>query len=155
MNDVQSRTGPGKRITLHFSVALSDGQLVDSTKAGNPATFTWGDGSLLPGFEAAVEGLKVGDRRSVYLTPEQAFGPWNESNVQRFPPEQFAGMELSIGLMVSFADAARSELPGVVTAIEDTCVTIDFNHPLAGRDLNFDVEIINVVDAASESIVLK
>ena len=149
------RVGPGSRITLHFSVSLADGALIDTTKNGNPATFTFGDGSLLEGFEQSILSLKVGDRRSVFLTAEQGFGPYNEDNVQRFPGSQFADMALEPGLVISFADAARAELPGVVKEITDEWVWVDFNHPLAGRELTFEVEIINIVDADSASVSLQ
>jgi FKBP-type peptidyl-prolyl cis-trans isomerase SlpA len=155
MTDIERRVGPGKRVTLHFSVSLSDGRLVDTTKSGDPATYVFGDGSLLEGFEQSILGLKVGDRRSVFITPDQGFGPYNEDNLQRFPVSQFAGMALEEGLVVSFADAARAELPGVVKEVSAEWVWVDFNHPLAGRDLNFEVEIINIVDADSASVRLQ
>lgn len=154
MNDESRRIGPGARVTLHFSVSLADGQLLDTTKNGNPAEFTFGDGNLIAGFETGLVGLKTGDRRSLFLTPEQAFGERNDANMQTFPRSQFRHMELSPGLVVSFADAAKAELPGVVTEFDDEKVVIDFNHPLAGRELNFEVEIINVVDAGSSTVKL-
>ena len=154
MNDDNRRIGPGTRVTLHFSVSLADGQLLDTTKNGNPAEFTFGDGNLIAGFETGLVGLKAGDRRSLFLTPEQAFGERNEANIQRFPRSNFKGMDLSPGLVVSFADAAKAELPGMVVEFDDDAVMVDFNHPLAGRDLNFEVEIINVVDAGSTTIQL-
>lgn len=154
MSEESRRIGPGTRVTLHFSVSLSDGQLLDTTKNGNPAEFTYGDGNLITGFETGLIGLKAGDRRSLFLTPEQAFGERNDANVQAFPRSQFRGMELTQGLVVSFADAAKAELPGMVVEFDDDRVVVDFNHPLAGRDLNFDVEIINVVDAGSATIQL-
>lgn len=155
MNDESRRIGPGARITLHFSVSLADGQLLDSTKGGKPAEFTFGDGSLIAGFESGLEGLKVGDRRSLFLKAEQAFGERNEGNLQRFSRSTFKGMDLMPGLVVSFADASKAELPGVVSEIIDDVVVVDFNHPLAGRDLNFEVEIINVVDADSATVKLQ
>lgn len=154
MNEENRRIGPGTRVTLHFSVSLADGHLLDTTKNGNPAEFTFGDGNLIAGFESGLVGLKAGDRRSLFLTPEQAFGERNEANIQTFPRSHFRGMELSPGLVVSFADAAKAELPGMVVEFDDDKVVVDFNHPLAGRDLNFEVEIINVVDAGSATIQL-
>jgi len=80
----------------------------------------------------------------VQVQPEQGFGQPNPQNVQIMPRSQFEGMELSEGLLVIFNDAANAELPGVVKAFDDKQVTIDFNHPLAGKVLDFDVEIIEV-----------
>ena len=142
MTDV--RIGPDKQVTLHFALKLDNGDVVDSTFDKNPATFKVGDGNLLPGFEQAIYGLKAGDKRSLPISPEQGFGQGNPQNVQVMPRSQFQDMELSEGLLVIFNDAANAELPGVVKAFDDNQVTIDFNHPLAGKALSFDVEIIEV-----------
>lgn len=137
--------GPDRRITLHFSVSLMDGSVLDTTREAEPATFVWGDGSLLPGFEKAILGLKPGDERSVYLSPEQGFGERNPDNVQPFRDNTFdPSVELVPGTVVNFSDASGAELPGVISAVEDGWVTVDFNHPLAGRELTFSVEIIDV-----------
>jgi len=140
----EQRIGPDKEVTLHFALKLDNGELVDSTFDKQPATFKVGDGNLLPGFEAALFGLKAGDKRSLRVEPEQGFGQPNPQNVQRMPRSQFQEMELSEGLLVIFNDAANTELPGVVKAFDEAQVTIDFNHPLAGKTLSFEVEIIAV-----------
>jgi FKBP-type peptidyl-prolyl cis-trans isomerase SlpA len=131
-------------VTLHFALKLDNGDVVDSTFDKKPATFKVGDGNLLPGFEQAIYGLKAGDKRSLSISPEQGFGQGNPQNIQIMPRSQFQDMELSEGLLVIFNDAANAELPGVVKAFDDSQVTIDFNHPLAGKALSFDVEIIEV-----------
>lgn len=140
----EQRIGPDKEVTLHFALSLENGDVVDSTFDKKPATFKVGDGNLLPGFEQQLYGLKAGDKRTLQIAPEQGFGQVNPQNVQVMPRSQFAGMELSEGLMVSFQDAARTELPGVVKTFDDNQVTVDFNHPLAGKTLTFEVEIIDV-----------
>ncbi|WP_298190996.1 peptidylprolyl isomerase [uncultured Pseudomonas sp.] len=140
----EQRIGPDKEVTLHFALKLDNGDVVDSTFDKKPATFKVGDGNLLPGFEQAIYGLKAGDKRSLEISPEQGFGQGNPQNVQVMPRSQFQDMELSEGLLVIFNDAANAELPGVVKAFDDSQVTIDFNHPLAGKALSFDVEIIEV-----------
>lgn len=142
MTDV--RIGPDREVTLHFALKLDSGDVVDSTFEKKPATFKVGDGNLLPGFEQAIYGLKAGDKRSLSISPEQGFGQGNPQNVQVMPRSQFQDMELSEGLLVIFNDAANAELPGVVKAFDDNQVTIDFNHPLAGKALSFEVEIIEV-----------
>ncbi|WXL25102.1 peptidylprolyl isomerase [Ectopseudomonas mendocina] len=136
--------GPDRQVTLHFALKLESGDVVDSTFDKNPATFKVGDGNLLPGFEQAMFGLKAGDKRSIAISPEQGFGQGNPQNVQVIPRNQFEGMDLSEGLLVIFNDAANTELPGVVKSFTDETVVVDFNHPLAGKALSFDVEIIDV-----------
>lgn len=142
MTDI--RIGPDREVTLHFALKLESGDVVDSTFDKQPATFTFGDGNLLPGFELALQGLKAGDKRSLRIEPDHGFGQPNPQNVQVMPRGQFEGMELSEGLMVIFQDAAKGELPGVVSQFDDQQVTIDFNHPLAGKALTFEVEILDV-----------
>ncbi|MHA6495293.1 FKBP-type peptidyl-prolyl cis-trans isomerase [Pseudomonas borbori] len=140
----EQRIGPDKQVTLHFALKLENGDVVDSTFDKQPATFKVGDGNLLPGFEQAIYGLKAGDKRCLSITPEQGFGQGNPQNIQVMPRSQFQDMELSEGLLVIFNDAANAELPGVVKSFDDSQVTVDFNHPLAGKALSFDVEIIDV-----------
>jgi FKBP-type peptidyl-prolyl cis-trans isomerase SlpA len=140
--------GPGTRVTLHFSLSLPDGQLVDSNFEGSPATFTVGDGKLLKGFEQALFGLREGAQEELTIKPEAGFGAHNPNNLQIIPRSEFEPeLELSEGLMLSFADAKNTELPGVVVDFNDEEVTIDFNHPLAGRDITFKVAILHIEPA--------
>jgi FKBP-type peptidyl-prolyl cis-trans isomerase SlpA len=133
------------KVTLHFSLALENGDLVDSTFGHKPATFTMGDGSLLPGFEKHLPGLNVGEKHSFLIPQQDGFGAVNPQNIQLFKRSIFASnVELAEGLIVSFADAAGAELPGVVKKISDNEVEVDFNHPLAGHEITFTVEIIHV-----------
>ncbi|WPP43843.1 FKBP-type peptidyl-prolyl cis-trans isomerase [Pseudomonas sp. AN-1] len=143
----EQRIGPERQVTLHFAIKLESGDVVDSTFDKSPAVFKVGDGNLLPGFEQALYGLKAGDKRSIAIEPEHGFGQPNPQNVQVMPRGNFEGMELSEGLLIIFNDAANAELPGVVRQFDDAQVTIDFNHPLAGKRLTFDVEIVDVQPA--------
>jgi FKBP-type peptidyl-prolyl cis-trans isomerase SlpA len=135
----------GKQVTLHFALKLNDGQVVDSTFEKEPATLVVGDGNLPEGFEALLVGLDAGAKQSFVIAPENAFAQKNPNNVQHMKRSDFgADMELEVGLMISFADANGAELPGVIKEVHDNLVIVDFNHPLAGEELTFDVEIINV-----------
>ena len=135
----------GMEVTLNFAIKMSDGKLVDSNFDTKPATFTVGDGNLLAGFEEVLMGLTAGEEGSFNLAPEKAFGQPNPNNVQSFKKDQFADdMELQPGLMISFADANKAELPGVVKSVLENEVIVDFNHPLAGETLDFEVKIIDV-----------
>jgi FKBP-type peptidyl-prolyl cis-trans isomerase SlpA len=133
------------RVTLHFALLLEDGSVVDSTFDRQPASLVMGDGNLLPGFEATLLGLVAGDEREFMVLPENAFGQPNPLNVQYFKRSDFgADMQLEEGLIISFADAARAELPGVIKNVTATEVMVDFNHPLAGKTLRFNVKILEV-----------
>ena len=139
------KIGPGTRVTLNFALKLSDGQVIDSNFDADPVEFEMGDGKLMPGFEAALEGMAAGDHVTIEISAEDAFGSHNDDNVQVFAIEQFPeDTDLEIGSMFSFADAAGGEVPGVISEISDERVTVDFNHPLAGKDLLFEVRIHGV-----------
>jgi len=135
----------GTRVFLNFSLTLEDGAEVDSNFGGEPVNFAIGDGSLLPGFEKLLLGMRPGERKLFTVPPEDAFGQPNENNVQRVPRADFEeGIDLELGLVCSFADAAGGEVPGMIVGFDDEVVTVDFNHPLAGRSILFDVHIHRV-----------
>lgn len=137
--------GPGTKITLHFALQLDNGELVDTNFERDPATFTVGDGNLLPGFEKALFGMLEGEHKTLVIRPEDGFGQRNPNNIQEIARSQFSpDLELSEGLMLSFADAQKTELPGVVVSFDEDVVVVDFNHPLAGRDILFEVAILKI-----------
>ncbi|MFT7286844.1 MAG: FKBP-type peptidyl-prolyl cis-trans isomerase SlpA [Halieaceae bacterium] len=137
--------GEGTRVFLNFALTLEDGAEVDSNFGTEAVAFAFGDGSLLPGFERLLLGMEPGERRLFRVPPEDAFGQPNENNVQCIARAHFDdSIELQPGLLCSFADAAGGELPGVIAAFDDAEVTVDFNHPLAGHIIVFDVHIHRV-----------
>ncbi len=144
--DSQLKVGPNTEITLHFALCLGDGSEIDSTFTKQPATFRFGDGSLLPGFEAAMTGLTVGSRETFSIPPEHGFGERNPKNMHQLPKSQFPkDMALTEGVMVDFATGPSGySLPGVVKEVGVEQILVDFNHPLAGRELAFTVEIIDI-----------
>ena len=133
--------GPGTRVTLKFSLSLIDGQTIDQV---DKASFVVGDGSLLPGFESAIFGMRKGESASLDIEAKNGFGDPNEDNVHKMKKINFDDMDLVEGLVVSFKDGEGNGLPGVVKEIDGDLVTVDFNHPLAGKDLLFQVEIFSV-----------
>jgi FKBP-type peptidyl-prolyl cis-trans isomerase SlpA len=148
MNTSEPTVGEGTRVFLNFSLALEDGEEVDSNFDRDPVDFAVGDGSLLPAFERCLFGMRAGQRERFSVLPEDAFGQHNVNNVQVMPREHFkTDTDIEIGMMFSFADAAGGELPGVVVALDESEVTVDFNHPLAGRTIVFDVHIHRVEPA--------
>lgn len=138
----------GTRVYLNFSISLEDGSEVDSNFGGEPVDFVIGDGSLLAGFERALFGMSAGQRQLFTVEPENAFGQPNDNNVQMLSRDQFDDdIDLEIGLVFSFADASGGELPGMVISFDEEEVTVDFNHPLSGRTILFDVLIHRVEPA--------
>ena len=148
MSFVDVPVSEGTRVYLNFSVSLEDGSEVDTNFGGDPVEFVIGDGSLLPGFERLLFGMSAGDRQVFTVSPEDAFGQPNDNNLQYMDRDQFDDdIDLEIGLVFSFADAAGGELPGMVIAFDEEEVTVDFNHPLAGRTILFDALIHRVEPA--------
>ena len=148
MSTMNVPVSEGTRVYLNFSVSLEDGSEVDSNFGGDPVDFVVGDGSLLPGFERLIFGMSAGDRQMFTVAPENAFGQPNDNNLQYLPRDQFDDdMELEIGLVFSFADASGGELPGMIIACDEEEVTVDFNHPLSGRTILFDVLVHRVEPA--------
>lgn len=148
------RINDGAQVDLHFSVAIENGAEIDNTRGRDePVNLTIGDGNLLPGFEKALFGLRAGDRRTVSLPPEDAFGPWNPENVQRFDTVKFEQTPV-VGHMIEFEDKAKTNLFGIVKSVGEDITEIDFNHPLAGKNITFEVEIFKVTPAGQQGIKL-
>ena len=143
MSETPLTVGEETKVTLHFSLGLATGDLIDSNFESEPATFVFGDGSLLPGFEQPLVGMAAGSEATFTIGPEHAFGQHNESNVQAVGRANFADEELEEGMVFSFMNG-DGELPGVVLEINDDEVIVDFNHPLAGQTITFSVKIVEV-----------
>lgn len=136
------------QVIMHFDLKLSDGSAADSTRVNKkPAKLVMGDGSLTPNFEACLLGLSAGDKKSFELAPDDAFGQPNPDNIHHMDRSRFgADMALEEGMIMAFSQPDGSEVPGIIRSIAGDSVTVDFNHPLAGQTVIFDVEIIDVVN---------
>ena len=133
-------------VILHFDLKLEDGSAADSTRVNNkPAKLQMGDGSLTANFEACLLGLKKGDKQSFTLAADDAFGKPNPDNIHHMDRSRFAaGTPVEPGTIIAFSQPDGSEIPGIVRESAGDSVTIDFNHPLAGQTVIFDVEILDV-----------
>jgi len=148
MCDMNYPISPRSTVTLHLSLALEDGTVAETTFEDEPLTFIMGDGTLVEGLELGLYGLKAGARQRLVLQPEQAFGLHDPGKRHQLARAEFpADMELEPGVIVGFDTPAGEELPGTIVSLTDETVLVDFNHPLAGRVVVFEVEIIEVVPA--------
>lgn len=139
------RIARGSRVRLHYSIALEDGTVADSSFGEEPLALVLGDGTLQHGLEQALLGLAAGERRSFQLDPWHAFGYRDPDAVHVMPRAEFPpDMDLTPGNVVGFTTPAGDELAGIVKAVEGEAVTIDFSHPLAGHEITFTVEILAV-----------
>lgn len=135
----------GSEVLMNFTITLEDGTVADTTEGEEPLRFIMGDQTLIEGLELALYGLKVGDKQSLKIDPENAYGYPDPENVHAMSREDFpSDMELDKGVIVAFATPDGDEFPGMVMEVGDKQVTVDFNHPLAGHQITFDVEILEV-----------
>ncbi|MFC0116402.1 FKBP-type peptidyl-prolyl cis-trans isomerase [Pseudoalteromonas xiamenensis] len=138
--------GANSEVVFHFSVKLSDGSAADSTKVHDkPAKLVMGDGSLTANFEKCLLGLKQGDNKSFELQPQDAFGMPNPDNIYYVDRSKFSvEVEPKVGAIIAFTQPDGTDLPGIVRDVAGDSVTVDFNHPLAGQVVTFEVDILEV-----------
>lgn len=133
----------GSEVTFHYQLTV-DSKLVDSSPAGSPLTYVQGSGQMIPGLEEQMKGLKKGSKKKFSVPPEKGYGPVNPQAFQNVPLKSFRKAKgLKVGTIVS-GKFSGSPIQARVIAIEDKNVTLDLNHPLAGKTLQFDVEVLKV-----------
>jgi peptidylprolyl isomerase len=141
-----SKPQAGDTVRVHYTGTLEDGTQFDSSRGADPMEFALGQGQLIAGFENAVAGLVAGESCTVTLTPEDAYGESNAEMIQNVPRKLMPeGVELEPGMVLQGqADDGRVDNFTVVSFTEDT-VTLDANHPLAGKSLTFEIELVEIV----------
>jgi len=140
------KIGENSEVVFHFSIKLEDGSAADSTKVHNkPAKLVMGDGSLTANFEKCLLGLSAGDEKSFKLAPEDAFGMPNPDNIYYVERSKFGSdTPAEVGAIIAFTQPDGTDLPGLIREVAGDSVTVDFNHPLAGQHVEFEVEILEV-----------
>ena len=134
-------------VKINYTLTV-DGAVVDTSTGKEPLSFIQGNKMIIPGLEEALAGLKKGDKKQVTVSPEKGYGVLNAAAQQKVPLKSFNDTKsLKVGMMVRGINA-NSPMQAKVLAITKKNVTLDFNHPLAGKTLNFDVEVMNVESAA-------
>lgn len=136
----------GSRVLMHFSITLEDGTIAETTRDDNePHEFTLGDGTMIDGLELALIGLKAGDQQTIRIGPEDAFGYPDQDSIHWMDRSEFGDtMELKRGVIIGFTTPSGEELPGLVLMVEDDRVKVDFNHPMAGHEITFETEILEI-----------
>lgn len=143
---MSDRVTPNSFVTLHYRLATADDTELVSTFDASPATLQLGSGELAPPLEACLEGLPVGERHVFLLEPEQAFGPHNPQLVQRMARKELPGDgKIEVHALVEFAAPDGSRFAGLVRELDGDSALIDFNHPLAGKSIRFEVEVVGVL----------
>lgn len=133
----------GSTVSMNYTLKVDD-KVVDSSQGREPLTYVQGSGQIIPGLEEQLTGLKKGDKRHVTVEPEKAYGVADPRAVQKVPKKAFQEADkMQVGDVVT-GKVNDQEFQATITAISDKEVTLDLNHPLAGKTLNFDIEIVDV-----------
>ncbi len=145
MNDEKQITADGEAL-VHITITLKDGTVADSTKVNAvPSIVRLGDDSLSETIQQNLIGLKAGDCKKFEVSPEQGFGLPNPANIHTLNKTDFPDtIKLQAGIIVEFEQMNGQAMPGTIRNVEDDKVTVDFNHPLCGQDLLFEVEVVEV-----------
>ncbi len=134
----------GDVVAIHYKGQLDDGSVFDSSEGREPLEFKIGANQVIPGFEAAVLGLDLGQSRTTRIEPDQAYGPRRDEMLITVGKERFPeGMDIESGQEFQL-DGGSGDMPVVVTEVTETTVTLDGNHPLAGKSLTFHIELVSV-----------
>lgn len=142
------RIVPGSAVMLHFSLSLADGTTAISTFGEEPLDFRMGDGTFQPDMEMALYGLAAGDRQTLTLTPAQAYGEPDPALVQQMPLSDFPqDLAPEVQQVIEFTLPGGEPTMGLVLEVGDAHATVDFNHPLSGHPVVFEVQILEVKGA--------
>jgi len=140
-----SQAKAGNKVQIHYTGTLDDGSQFDSSEGREPLEFELGSGQVIAGFDKAVEGMSVGDSKTVSIAPEDAYGPRNEQAIQELPksllPEDLEPVE---GMTLQARNQDQQPVQLVVTEVGDETITVDSNHPLAGKTLNFEISLVGI-----------
>ncbi len=133
----------GKTVKIEYTLYVG-GEVFDSSKGGEPLEYVHGSGQIIPGLERSLEGLKPGDEKKVHVGPDDAYGPLHPQAIIQVPREQIQDGNVEVGMILSARNSYGQTMQGVVTKVTESSVTVDFNHPLAGKELYFEITIIEV-----------
>jgi peptidylprolyl isomerase len=136
----------GDKVKVHYHGKLRSGETFDSSEGREPLEFTVGSGQVIKGFDDGVTGMQVGDKKTVEINVEDAYGEKSEDMIIEFPKEQFPGdMSPEVGQQLMMSNGSGQSFPVTIMEVRDESVLLDANHPLAGQDLIFDIELVEIV----------
>ena len=136
----------GDTVRIHYTGTLEDGATFDSSAGRDPLEFTLGSGQVIPGFDKAVDGMAVGEAKTVEIPAEDAYGPHNPDGRQSIPRDNIPpNIPLDIGTQLQMQLPDGRPVPVMVAEVSDETVVLDANHPLAGKDLTFQIELVEIV----------
>jgi len=143
--NLMTQVKSGDTVQLHYTGTLDDGTKFDSSAGRDPLEFTVGSGQVIPGLDKEIPGMAVGDKKVVNIPATEAYGDTNPDAIQAIPRDQIPEeIPLEVGLQLQMQSPTGQVIPVTVAEFSDTEVTLDANHPLAGKDLTFDIELVSI-----------
>jgi len=140
-------------VSFHYVLKDKEGKVLDSSQGSDPMSYLEGSGHIIPGLESEIKSLKPGDKRSVMVPAEKAYGEYDDALVMDIPRTQFApGEEIGVGDQFRAGAPGEAAMVFTVTGVSDGTVSVDGNHPLAGQDLFFEVEVVEMRAATKEEL---
>ncbi|MFW6210785.1 MAG: FKBP-type peptidyl-prolyl cis-trans isomerase [bacterium] len=135
----------GDKVKVHYKGILDDGSVFDSSEGKEPLEFELGAGTIIPGFEKGVEGLETGEKNTIVIAPEDAYGPVNPEAVVEIPREKLPeGMEPKVDQALEMQNTQGQVIYAVIKDVADDKIKVDANHPLAGKELKFEIELVEI-----------
>jgi peptidylprolyl isomerase len=135
----------GDTVKVHYSGRLTDGTTFDSSEGRDPLEFKVGNGDVIKGFDEGVTGMAPGEKKTVHIPADEAYGQKDENRVVEFPKENFPpDLEPEVGMQLNMSNGSGQVIPVVIVEVGNESVTLDANHPLAGEDLIFDIELVDI-----------
>lgn len=153
-NDTSKTVQDDTIVTIDYTLRLDDGEVIDSSQGRDPLEYMQGQGQIVPGLERELYGMNEGDEKAVTVSADEGYGDYDEERVQRVPLETFPDdMELEEGMSVRMRDVNSGQLfDAYIDGIGDEAVMLDFNHPLAGETLHFDIKVVSVRQATDDEL---
>ncbi|MBI3883945.1 MAG: FKBP-type peptidyl-prolyl cis-trans isomerase [Sphingobacteriales bacterium] len=141
-----SQVKAGDVVRVHYTGKLTNGDQFDSSVGREPLEFTVGAGQMIPGFDAAMPGMAIGEKKTINIAPADAYGEKNDEAIIEFPKENIpADMKLEPGMQLTLSNQQGQPVPVVVVEVKDDVIVLDANHFLAGKELVFDIELVEIV----------
>src|SRR5688572_5075846 len=135
----------GDKVKVHYHGKLTSGETFDSSSGREPLEFEVGSGSVIKGFEEGVTGMAIGEKKTINIPFDEAYGPVNPEMIIEMPKDRFPkDMEIEEGMPLMMSDQEGNQFQVTVTEIRDKVILLDANHPLAGKDLVFDLELVDI-----------
>jgi len=137
----------GDKVKIDYTGTLDDGTVFDTSEGKQPIEFEVGSGMVIPGFDAALVGMKKGEEKEIKLPPEQAYGPNNPNAIKKLPKDKLPKDQEPKPCMILMIGTQQGQFPAKIIEVDEKEITVDLNHPMAGKTLNFKLKVVEITSA--------